>query len=221
MNEERQTLDLKLNDFTHKVSTLLLNNGFLKDSFDIQSRVKRPYSIYLKMQRKGISIDEMLDLLAIRIILKTPLDCYRVLGIIHLNLKPIPSRLKDYIALPKENGYQTIHTTVFEEGAVYEVQIRTQDMHKSAELGVAAHWKYKSGGMQPNLDWLQNNMQYNNKNVEEFYELATNDLYSQDITVFSPTGQTFNLPIGSVALDFAYAIHSKIGDNACEAYINR
>lgn len=220
MDENRQSLILRLNNFTQKVTNLLLNNGFLRDSFEIQSRVKRTYSIYLKMQRKGISIDEILDLLALRIIVKNPLDCYRALGIIHINLKPIPSRLKDYIALPKENGYQTIHTTVFDESAVYEVQIRTFDMHKNAELGVAAHWKYKSvGGVSPNMAWLQN-MQYENNNVEEFYELATNDLYKEDIVVFSPTGETFNLPVGSVVLDFAYAIHSKVGDMAKEAFVN-
>ncbi|MWV62395.1 RelA/SpoT family protein [Helicobacter saguini] len=220
MSENRQSLILRLNNFTEKVTNLLLNNGFLRDSFEIQSRVKRTYSIYLKMQRKGISIDEILDLLALRIIVKNPLDCYRVLGIIHINLKPIPSRLKDYIALPKENGYQTIHTTVFDESAVYEVQIRTFDMHKNAELGVAAHWKYKStGGVAPNMAWLQN-MQYENNTVEEFYELATNDLYKEDIVVFSPTGETFNLPMGSVVLDFAYAVHSKVGDSAKEAFVN-
>ncbi|RDU66104.1 penta-phosphate guanosine-3'-pyrophosphohydrolase [Helicobacter didelphidarum] len=218
MSEKRQSLNLRLNDFTEKVTTLLLNNGFLRDDFTIESRVKRNYSIYLKMQRKGISIDEILDLLALRIIVKNPLDCYRVLGIIHINLKPIPSRLKDYIALPKENGYQTIHTTVFDSSVVYEVQIRTFDMHKNAELGVAAHWKYKSG-IVPNTAWLQN-MQYDNNTIEEFYELATNDLYREDIVVFSPAGETFNLPVGSVVLDFAYAVHSKIGDTAKEAFIN-
>ncbi|RDU70640.1 bifunctional (p)ppGpp synthetase/guanosine-3',5'-bis(diphosphate) 3'-pyrophosphohydrolase [Helicobacter aurati] len=219
INNEKQNLGLKLNHFRDKISTLLLNNGFLRDSFEIQGRVKRPYSIYLKMQRKGISIDEMLDLLAIRIIVKTSLDCYRALGIVHLNFKPIPSRLKDYIALPKENGYQTIHTTVFDEGAVFEVQLRTFDMHKSAEFGVAAHWKYKSGGIAPNTEWLKN-MQYGDNTIEEFYELAKNDLYSEDIVVFSPKGKTFNLPVGSVVLDFAYAVHSGLGDKAKTAYVN-
>lgn len=219
MKVEQQNLELRLNDFTQKITTLLLQNGFLRESFEIQSRVKRNYSIYLKMQRKGISIDEMMDLLAVRIIVKNPIDCYRALGIIHINLKPIPSRLKDYVALPKENGYQTIHTTVFDESVAYEVQIRTFDMHKSAELGIAAHWKYKSGGVTPSMGWLQN-MQYSNNTIEEFYELAKNELYREDIVVFSPTGKTFSLPVGSVVLDFAYAVHSKVGDTAKEAFVN-
>lgn len=219
MKQERQNLELKLHHFTHKISTLLLNEGFLQDDFEIQSRVKRPYSIYLKMQRKGISIDEMLDLLAIRIILKDSIHCYKALGIIHLNLKPIPSRLKDYISLPKENGYQTIHTTVFDESSVFEVQIRTLDMHKSAEFGFAAHWKYKSSGINPDMSWLQN-MQYGDNDIEEFYELARNDLYREDIVVFSPLGDTFNLPSGAVALDFAYAVHSELGNYAKEVYVN-
>ncbi|PAF50777.1 penta-phosphate guanosine-3'-pyrophosphohydrolase [Helicobacter sp. 13S00401-1] len=219
LQEQRQDLELKLNSFTQTISKMLLKEGFLSDDFKIQSRVKRPYSIYLKMQRKGISIDEMLDLLAVRVIVKTPLDCYKVLGIVHLNLKPIPSRIKDYIALPKENGYQTIHTTVFEGASVYEIQIRTFDMHKSAEYGVAAHWKYKTGGINPSMDWLQN-MQYSDNSIEEFYELATNELYREDIVVFSPKGDTVTLPVNSVALDYAYAIHSKLGDYAKEAYVN-
>lgn len=219
MQDQRQNFGLKLNHFREQISKLLLNNEFLKDSFEIQGRVKRPYSIHLKMQRKGISMDEMLDLLALRIIVKTPIDCYRALGIVHLHFKPIPSRLKDYIALPKENGYQTIHTTVFDGGAVFEVQIRTFDMHKSAEFGVAAHWKYKSGGVSPNTEWLKN-MQYGNNNIEEFYELAKNDLYREDIVVFSPKGKTFSLPAGSVVLDYAYAVHSELGDTAKLAYVN-
>lgn len=218
-NNIKQSLELKLHEFKENISTLLLEHGFLKDDFEIQGRVKRPYSIYLKMQRKGISIDEMLDLLAIRIICKESIYCYKILGIIHLSLKPIPSRIKDYIALPKENGYQTIHTTVFDKSSVYEVQIRTFDMHKSAEFGVAAHWKYKSGGISPDMSWLSN-MQYDSTSMEEFYELATNDLYKEDLAVFSPRGDVFSLPAGAVALDFAYAVHSKIGQKAQEAYIN-
>ncbi|PAF48604.1 penta-phosphate guanosine-3'-pyrophosphohydrolase [Helicobacter sp. 12S02634-8] len=217
--ENRQSLALKLNHFIDKLTKMFLNQGLSDTDFRIESRVKRPYSIYLKMQRKGVSIDEILDLLAVRVIVKTPIDCYRILGIVHLDFKPIVARFKDYIALPKENGYQTIHTTIFDEASVYEVQIRTFDMHKSAEYGIAAHWKYKTGGMTPSLEWLHN-LQYQNNTIEEFYELAKNDLYQEDIVVFSPDGDTYTLPVGAVALDFAYAIHSDLGDNAKEAYIN-
>lgn len=223
-NAKRQNLELRLNDFTQKISKLLLNNGFLRDSFEIQSRIKRNYSIHLKMQRKGISMDEMLDLLAVRIIVKNQIDCYRALGIVHINLNPIPSRLKDYIALPKENGYQTIHTTVFDDGAVYEVQIRTYDMHKSAEMGMAAHWKYKNGSVSSNLNlnWLKDMKDSSSvsKSAEEFYEVTKNDLYREDIVVFGPDGRTFSLPVGSVVLDYAYAVHSDVGDMAERAFVN-
>jgi GTP pyrophosphokinase len=173
------------------------------------------------MQRKGISIDEILDLLAVRILVKKPIDCYRVFGMVHLNFQPLSSRFKDYIAIPKENGYQTIHTTVFHDSAIFEVQIRTYEMHATAELGVAAHWKYKSGGNNAiSLDWLHN-LQYQNESVEAFYELIKNDLFSEDISVFSPKGKPFTLPRGAVALDFAYAIHTEVGDSAEGCLVNK
>ncbi|RAX52267.1 penta-phosphate guanosine-3'-pyrophosphohydrolase [Helicobacter sp. 16-1353] len=219
LDSHRQDLVLKLNNFIAKVSSILMQNGFMESDFRIESRIKRPYSIFLKMQKKGVSIDEILDLLAIRIIVNKDIDCYKALGIIHLNLKPIISRFKDYIALPKENGYQTIHTTVFDESSIFEVQIRTIKMHNSAEFGVAAHWKYKNTGIVPSMDWLSN-LQYQDNNIEEFYELAKNDLYREDIVVFSPAGDTYTLPVGAVALDFAYAVHTELGSYAKEAYIN-
>lgn len=219
LEQNDQPFATRLHQFIELSRSLLLKNGFVEEDFVIESRIKRPYSIYLKMQRKGISIDEVLDLLAIRILVKDDLSCYKVLGLMHFAFKPIMSRFKDYIALPKENGYQTIHTTLFNESSVYEVQIRTFDMHKSAEFGVAAHWKYKSGGLTPNMDWLHN-FEYQNHSIEEFYELAKNDLYQEDIVVFSPAGDTYTLPVGAVALDYAYAVHSEVGDYAYKAYIN-
>ena len=217
----KQTIQLKLNAFIQKVRKSLIQEGVPESEFEIASRIKRHYSIYLKMQRKGISIDEVLDLLAIRVIVKTPLDCYKILGILHLKFKPIMSRFKDYIALPKENGYQTIHSTLFDDSAIFEVQIRTEDMHRSAEYGIAAHWKYKTGGNStgPSLDWL-NKLQFQNNSIEEFYELVKNDLYREDIVVFSPDGDNYSLPIGAVVLDFAYAVHTEVGNRAKEAYVN-
>ncbi|MDD2837784.1 RelA/SpoT family protein [Sulfuricurvum sp.] len=221
LEENYRSINARLNAFCEKLTKMMLENGFNEDDFEILSRVKHHYSIYLKMQRKGISIDEILDLLAVRILVKKPLDCYRVFGMVHLNFQPLSSRFKDYIAIPKENGYQTLHTTVFHESAIFEVQIRTYDMHKTAELGVAAHWKYKSGNNNPiSLDWLHN-LQYQNESVEAFYELIKNDLYSDDISVFSPKGKSFTLPRGAVALDFAYAIHTEIGDSAEGCLINK
>jgi (p)ppGpp synthase/HD superfamily hydrolase len=134
---------------------MLLSQNGLKD-FEVKGRIKHYYSIYLKMQRKGISIEEVLDLLAIRVILKNKLECYEAFGVIHLNFRPLISRLKDYIAIPKENGYQTLHTSVFDETSVVEVQIRTFDMDKNAEFGIAAHWKYKLDSASPNTEWLNN-----------------------------------------------------------------
>lgn len=220
LKNNNQPLFLQLNEFENKIQQLLLQNGFDEAQFVLESRIKRPYSIYLKMQRKGVGIDEILDLLAVRILVKTTIECYKILGLVHLAFKPIISRFKDYIALPKENAYQTIHTTIFDKSRVFEVQIRTFDMHKNAEFGVAAHWKYKSDGvLTPSLEWLQN-LQYQNNDIEEFYELAKNDLYREDIVVFSPNGDTFSLPAGAVVLDFAYLIHSELGDQAKSAYIN-
>jgi len=213
-------MERKLNDFKDSISKILVQNGFCEDDFEILSRVKHRYSIYLKMQRKGVSIDEVLDLLAVRILAKDPVKCYNILGLIHLNFRPLASRFKDYIAVAKDNGYQTIHTSVFYNTTIFEVQIRTYDMHKTAELGVAAHWKYKSGGNNIKLDWLDN-LQYQEENVEDFYALIKNDLYSEDISVFSPTGDAFTLPRGAVVLDFAYLVHSEVGNKAENSLVNK
>ena len=215
-----QNLQFKLNAFISTVKERMHEDGFLDKDFEILGRVKHYYSIYLKMHRKGVSIDEVLDLLAIRIIVKEPIACYRVLGLLHLNFTPLISRFKDYIAVPKENGYKTIHTTLFSEEKIVEAQIRTIEMHRLAEYGVAAHWKYKDGGDGVNLEWLES-LHYQSESVEEFYELAKSDLFSEDITVFSPKGDYFTLPKGSVALDFAYAIHSEVGANATAALVNK
>jgi len=215
-----QNLQFKLNAFIQKVRDTMEKDGFKEEEFEIIGRVKHYYSIYLKMHRKGVSIEEVLDLLAIRIIVKESIDCYRVLGLMHLSFTPLISRFKDYIAVPKENGYKTIHTTLFNEEGIVEAQIRTAQMHKLAEYGVAAHWKYKDGGNGVNLEWLES-LHYQNESIEEFYELAKSDLFSEDITVFSPKGDYYTLPKGSVALDFAYAIHSEVGRNATEALVNK
>jgi len=144
LTSHKQNLNLRLNHFIEKAKNILNQNGFHRDDVEIVGRVKHRYSIYLKIHRKGISIEEVLDLLAIRIIVKEPILCYKALGVLHLNYTPIVSRFKDYIALPKDNGYQTLHSTLFFDDDIVEAQIRTQDMHKLAEYGVAAHWKYKA-----------------------------------------------------------------------------
>jgi len=215
-----QNLQFKLNTFIRDVKDLMHKDGFEENSFEVFGRVKHYYSIYMKMHRKGVSIEEVLDLLAVRIIVKNPIDCYRVLGLMHLHHTPLVSRFKDYIAVPKENGYKTIHTTLFNNESILEAQIRTQEMHRLAEFGVAAHWKYKEGSNSVNLEWLES-LHYQNDSIEEFYELAKSDLFSEDIAVFSPKGDYYTLPKGSVALDFAYAIHSEVGANATQVLINK
>jgi GTP pyrophosphokinase len=214
-------IEMKLDEFKESIAKILVQNGFCDDDFEVLSRVKHRYSIYLKMQRKGVGIEEVLDLLALRILTQDPVKCYNILGLIHLHFQPLSSRFKDYIAVPKDNGYRTIHTTVFYNTAIFEVQIRTYDMHKTAELGVAAHWKYKSGGNNSiKLDWLHN-LGYQNESIEDFYDLIKNDLYSEDISVFSPKGEVFTLPQGAVVLDFAYAVHTHVGNRAKTALVNK
>ena len=220
LTSHKQDFQIKLNTFISKVKTLMVHHGFKAGSFEIFGRLKHHYSIYLKMQRKGISIDEILDLLAIRILVKEPLDCYKALGTLHLNFKPLIARFKDYVALPKENGYQTLHTTVFDETSIIEAQIRTFKMHKTAEYGIAAHWKYKLGSSNINIEWLKN-LQFQNESIEEFYELVKNDLYSEDISVFTPAGDQISLPRGATVLDFAYTVHTQIGERASGALVNK
>ena len=218
-----QNLHIKLNTFVQKIEDLMFQNGFQNVKFEVFGRVKHYYSMYQKMQRKGIGIDEILDLIAIRILIKDDIDCYKVLGLLHINFKPIISRFKDYVTLPKENGYSTIHTTLFDDDGIIEAQIRTFEMHKTAEFGIAAHWRYKEGGVgkkSVNLEWLES-LQYQNESIEEFYALAKGDLFSDDITVYSPVGDNYTLPRDSVVLDFAYNIHSQVGDSAKSALVNK
>jgi GTP pyrophosphokinase len=223
IKENENKLNVKFNVFVQRVENELFKMGFERDDFKIYKRIKHLYSIYLKIQRKGISIEEVLDLLAIRIIVKEPIDCYRVLGAMHLNFRPLIGRFKDYVTLPKENGYQTIHTTLFDDTSIIEVQIRTVDMHKVAEYGIAAHWKYKSNALNPKLNWIKNIEEHekDTENILEYYESGKNELFTEDMMVYSPRGDTFTLPRGSTALDFAYAVHTDVGDRAQQAYINK
>lgn len=221
IKEHQHAIQLTFNKFISSTKKLLEKNGYDLEKIQINSRIKHYYSIYLKMQRKGVSIDEVLDLLAIRVLVDDDIDCYKVLGFLHLEYKPLISRFKDYVSTPKENGYRTIHTTVFYNSKIYEIQIRTFEMNKIAEYGIAAHWKYKSGAKQgPNLNWLKS-LEYSTENIEEFYQDTKDDLFSEDIVVYSPQGDTFNLPRGSTALDYAYCVHTDVGRNAIECHINK
>jgi GTP diphosphokinase / guanosine-3',5'-bis(diphosphate) 3'-diphosphatase len=214
-------MQLTFNTFISTTKNLLEKNGYDLTKIKIYSRIKHHYSIYLKMQRKGISIDEVLDLFAIRILVDDDIDCYKVLGYMHLEFKPLISRFKDYVATPKENGYQTIHTTVFYNSKIYEIQIRSFEMNKIAEFGIAAHWKYKSGAKNTtNLNWLKS-LEFSNENVEEFYQETKDNLYIQEIIVYSPKGEVYTLPVGATAYDFAFAVHTNIGKKAIGCYINK
>ena len=221
LKEQQHAMQLTFNTFISTTKNLLEKNGYDLNKIKIYSRIKHHYSIYLKMQRKGITIDEVLDLFAIRILVEDDIDCYKVLGFMHLEFKPLISRFKDYVATPKENGYQTIHTTVFYNSKIYEIQIRSFEMNSVAEFGIAAHWKYKTGAKNTtNLNWLKS-LEFSNENVEEFYQETKDNLYTQEIIAYSPKGEVFTLPVGSTAYDFAFAVHTNIGKKAIGCFINK
>ena len=193
---------------------------------EVSGREKNLYGIYSKMRQKTLSFEQVYDLLAFRVIVDKADTCYRALGVIHGLYKPIPGRFKDYIAIPKANGYQSLHTVVFGPfGVLIEVQIRTEDMHRVAENGVAAHWLYKTGdaGMQKRaLQWLQGLMEIQQQagNPREFLEHLKIDLFPDEIYVFTPNGDIKKLPRGATVIDFAYEVHTDIGKRCAGARIN-
>ncbi len=195
-------------------------------SGEVSGREKNLYGIYSKMRQKGLSFEQVYDLLAFRIVVDKADTCYRALGVIHNLYKPIPGRFKDYIAIPKTNGYQSLHTVVFGPfGVLIEVQIRTEDMHRVAENGVAAHWLYKTGdvGMQKRaLQWLQGLMETQQQagNPQEFLEHLKIDLFPDEVYVFTPNGDIKKLPRGATVIDFAYEVHTDIGKRCAGARIN-
>ncbi len=194
---------------------------------EVNGRVKHIYSIYKKMQVKGVDFDGIYDLVALRIITKTVKDCYAALGILHSKYKPIPGRFKDYIAIPKQNMYQSLHTTVFgPNNFIIEIQIRTKRMHEIAEEGVAAHYKYKENKPFDSSDrqfiWLRRLLEWHNelKNPREFLNTIKVDLFSGEVYVFTPRGDLKVLPRGATPVDFAYSIHTEIGNRCVGAKVN-
>ena len=203
-----------------------LTQAGIKD-VEVTGRPKHLWSIYKKMKQREKPYEEIYDLLAIRVLVNTVPDCYHALGVIHDGWTPVQERIKDYIAQPKSNGYQSLHTTVFGPGRqLYEVQIRTRDMHRTADYGIAAHWRYKEDAKSDELDrhlsWFRQvlELQMDAKTPDEFLEFLKLDLYQDEIFVFTPTGDVIQLPKGATPLDFAFAVHTEIGLHCAGARVN-
>ena len=197
-------------------------------SFSLEGRIKTVYSIYKKMYNQNKSFDEIYDFYALRVIVETELECYTVLGIIHEMFNSIPGRFKDYISTPKPNMYRSLHTTVIgRDGIPFEVQIRTREMHHIAEYGIAAHWKYKSGAsskedMDKKLEWIARLIETEDdtRDPDEFMQALKTDIFHDEVFVFTPKGDVVALPHGATVIDFAYAIHSAVGNKMIGAKIN-
>jgi GTP diphosphokinase / guanosine-3',5'-bis(diphosphate) 3'-diphosphatase len=208
-----------------------LTAGLLKSEIaaKVEMREKHLYSIYKKMRRKRATLTEIVDVYGLRIVVNNIDTCYRSLGVVHSVFKPMPGRFKDYIAIPRVNGYQSLHTTLFgPNGVPIEVQIRTEDMHRVAESGIASHWKYKSGELEDSIqqararEWLSNLVELQEGGTsEEFLESVKVDLFPDKVYVFTPRGEILRLPSGATVVDFAYAVHTDIGNRCVAAKVDR
>ncbi|KND47742.1 MAG: guanosine-3',5'-bis(diphosphate) 3'-pyrophosphohydrolase [Parcubacteria bacterium C7867-006] len=247
MKAKREKIEIELTKFEKLLKKELAKNNFT--DFHIDHRVKSMYSLFKKLKKYKGDVESIYDISALRVTVKEVADCYKVLGIVHSNWRPLPERIKDYIASPKLNGYQSIHTTIFTgDGGIIEVQIRTQEMDKEAEYGIASHVSYKEGlkkkTTNPNLlwirsilpgknmsgkktststdvpSWIKELVEYQNEAGDEFIDDIKNDFFEERIFVFTPKGDVIDLPKDSCVIDFAYAIHTDIGDHISSAKIN-
>lgn len=224
VNKKRKERENDIKKIIDKLSEKLTEAGI---KFSIEGRPKSFYSIYKKMKDQNKSFDSIYDLTAVRIIVDTINDCYAALGVVHASWKPVPGRFKDYIAMPKPNMYQSLHTTVISnEGEIFEVQIRTWEMHKTSEYGIAAHWMYKVNGsktaISSNLKWLQQLMEWqaDMADPKEFIDTLKMDFFNDEVFVLTPRGDVVDLPQGSTPVDFAYRVHTDIGNRTIGAKIN-
>ncbi len=210
----------------HSLQKELVASG-LKNAH-VDYRVKNLFSLWKKLARKDMDADKVFDILAVRVIVKSVEDCYRALGIIHKHWRPVPGRIKDYIAVPKHNGYRSLHTTIFRgDGGVIEIQIRTEEMHGEAQYGIASHLAYKetdirNNGHEKNIAWVKElaKWQRDISKTDEFLENLSMDFFKHRVFVFTPNGDVIDLPEEATPVDFAYAIHSNIGDHMSGAKIN-
>ena len=218
--EEREKL---IASVTRQLQDSLRKTGI---KAEIEGRPKHFYSIYKKMKSQNKTFDQINDLIAIRVLVNTQQDCYYVLGVVHTLWPQVPGRFKDYISVPKANMYQSLHTTVVNQGRPFEVQIRTFEMHRTAEYGIAAHWRYKEGKQIDELDtklsWLRRILDWQSeaRDSSDFGELLKFDLFADEVFVFTPKGDVISLPRGATPLDFAYRIHSAVGNRCIGAKVN-
>jgi GTP diphosphokinase / guanosine-3',5'-bis(diphosphate) 3'-diphosphatase len=224
MTDRRAEREQKVEDFINKIKEMIQKVDI---NAEVNGRPKHFYSIYRKMVEQNLEYEDLYDLLAVRIIVDSIKDCYAVLGLVHSSWKPIPGSFTDYIAMPKLNGYQSLHTTVIgESGQPIEVQIRTKEMHKVAEYGVASHWRYKEGGrtnaLDQKMEWLRSILDWQKdlSNAKDFMESLKIDLFTDEVFVFTPKGAVHALPVGSTPVDFAYLIHTQVGHRCVGARIN-
>ncbi|MCI0657999.1 MAG: bifunctional (p)ppGpp synthetase/guanosine-3',5'-bis(diphosphate) 3'-pyrophosphohydrolase [Acidobacteria bacterium] len=225
LEERREISDDFISEIRTTLETKLQEQGI---RCEITGRVKHLYSIYKKLRVQGIDVGQVYDYLAFRILTPTVKDCYAALGTIHSIWRPVPGRIKDFIAMPKPNMYQSLHTSVMsEKGQPFEVQIRTPEMHGIAEEGIAAHWKYKEGkkvkaGEDPNIQWLRQIMEWQQelRDPRDFLKMVKVELYPEEVYAFTPQGQVKSFPRGATPVDFAYSIHSEVGHHCLGARVN-